>query len=129
MARVTYPNQRCVTIHREPAKSDFLGIKNINWQFAACDLRPHAFLLYLYFAANADHYELAFSPEAVYQAVGMPRSTVRDQIKILIAKGYLVERSSNRFDFYEVPLARAAQLKNYSVTTAATNNLRAVNHI
>ena len=129
MARITYPNQKCVTIHREPAKSDFLGIKNTNWQLAACELRPHAFLLYLYFAANADNYELAFSPEAVYQAVGMPRSTVRDQIKILVAKGYLVERSPNRFDFYEVPLTRVAQLPKTSVATAATPNLRAVNYI
>lgn len=129
MPKVTYPNQKCVTIHREPAKSDFLGIKNANWQLAACDLRPHAFLLYLYFAANADNYEMAFSPEAVYQAVGMPRSTARDQMRVLIAKGYLVERSSNHYDFYEVPLARAAQLQNHSVTTAATDNLRAVNHI
>ena len=27
----TFPNQRIVTVHREPAKSDFLGIKNENW--------------------------------------------------------------------------------------------------
>ena len=27
----TFPNQRIVNIHREPAKSDFLGIKNANW--------------------------------------------------------------------------------------------------
>ena len=27
----TVPNQRVITIHREVAKSDFLGIKNVNW--------------------------------------------------------------------------------------------------
>lgn len=27
----TFPNQRTVTVHREAAKSDFLGIKNANW--------------------------------------------------------------------------------------------------
>ena len=27
----TYPNQRMVHIHRDPIKSDFLGIKNENW--------------------------------------------------------------------------------------------------
>lgn len=129
MPKVTYPNQKCVTIHREPAKSDFLGIKNANWQLAACDLRPHAFLLYLYFAANADNYEMAFSPEAVYQAVGMPRSTARDQMRVLIAKGYLVERSSNHYDFYEVPLARAASFSNNSNTSTAANSQRPVNCI
>jgi len=27
----TVPNQRVATVHREPAKSNFLGIKNENW--------------------------------------------------------------------------------------------------
>ena len=48
MPKNTYPNQRMVCVHREPAKADFLGIKNANWQAAARDLRPFAFLLYLY---------------------------------------------------------------------------------
>ena len=38
----TVPNQRVVTIHREKARSDFLGIKNENWQSAARDLGAHA---------------------------------------------------------------------------------------
>ena len=37
----TVPNQRVVTIHREKARSDFLGIKNENWQSAARDLGAH----------------------------------------------------------------------------------------
>ena len=31
----TVPNQRLITIHRERAASDFLGIKNSHWQAAA----------------------------------------------------------------------------------------------
>ena len=54
-----------VTIHRETPKSDFLGIKNENWQSAARDLGPYALMLYLYFAANANGYTLALSPVAV----------------------------------------------------------------
>ena len=34
----TVPNQRIISIHRERATSDFLGIKNCNWQAAARDL-------------------------------------------------------------------------------------------
>lgn len=52
----TVANQRVVKIHRERAASDFLGIKNENWQYAARDLGAHALLLYLYLAANADGY-------------------------------------------------------------------------
>ena len=42
----TVPNQRGVAIHRETVKSDFLGIKNANWQAAARDLGAHALMLY-----------------------------------------------------------------------------------
>ncbi len=31
MPNTTFPNQRMVRVHREPIKSDFLGIKNENW--------------------------------------------------------------------------------------------------
>ena len=83
----TFPNQRMITVHREAAKSDFLGIKNENWQAASRDLKPHAFNLYLYFAANADGYSFALSPAAVRQTIGMPNSTYRDQFLILVDKG------------------------------------------
>lgn len=102
----TVPNQRVITIHREVAKSDFLGIKNVNWQAAARDLGAHAFLLYLYFASNADGYTLALSPVAVRQAIGMARSTYHDQFAKLVDKGYLVANSGNSFDFFEVPQPR-----------------------
>ena len=102
----TVPNQRVVTIHREPAKSDFLGIKNENWMYAARDLGAHALMLYLYFASNANGYTLALSPAAIRQAIGMPRSTYQDQILKLIDKGYLIETGANSFDFYEVPKPR-----------------------
>lgn len=108
----TYPNQRMITIHREAAKSDFLGIKNENWQAASRDLKPHAFNLYLYFAANADGYSFALSPAAVRQTIGMPNSTYRDQFLILVDKGYLVQSGSNKFDFYEVPQTRHAPIQN-----------------
>lgn len=65
MPNVTYPNQRLVTVHREKAKTDFLGIKNENWKAAARDLGAHAFMLYLYFASNANGFTLALSPAAI----------------------------------------------------------------
>lgn len=100
----TVPNQRLVAIHRERAASDFLGIKNSNWQAAARDLGAHALLLYLYFASNANGFVFALSPAAIRQAVGMPQSTFRDQFVKLIDRGYLVQRGdSNTYDFYETP--------------------------
>lgn len=112
MPQLTYPNQRMVKIHREPAKVDFLGILNKNWQAAAKDLRPHAFVLYLYLASNADDYKLALSPAAIRTAIGMPRSTYNDQIQKLIDKGYLVPSHGNNYDFYEVPKPREEKQDN-----------------
>lgn len=121
MPKNTYPNQRMVCVHREPAKADFLGIKNANWQAAARDLRPFAFLLYLYLASNANNYTLALSPAAIQEAVGMPRNTYHDQFKILMSKGYLVERDRNTFDFYEVPQPRAVTQEKNTMSEAVLN--------
>jgi len=106
MPPITYPNQRMVKVHRESVKSDFLGIKNENWKAASRNLHPHALLLYLYLASNADNYTLALSPAAVREEIGMARSTYHDQFHILIDKGYLVPAHGNTFDFYETPQPR-----------------------
>ena len=111
MPQMTFPNQRMIHVNRERASSDFLGIKNENWQAAARDLGAHAFLLYLYCAANKDNYNLALSPTAVRQAIGMARSTYHDQFHKLVDRGYLVPSHGNTFEFYEVPKADT-QTKN-----------------
>lgn len=111
MPNITYPNQRLVKIHRESAKTDFLGIKNENWQAASRDLGAHALQLYLYLASNANNYTSALSPVAVRQAIGMARSTYHDQFHKLVDKGYLVPGTGNTYDFYEVPQT-AAQTRN-----------------
>ena len=107
----SFPNQRTIKIHREAAKRDFLGIKNENWQAAARDLGAHSLMLYLYLASNADGYNIALSPVAVRQAIGMARSTYHDQFHRLVDKGYLIPANGNTFEFYEVPQT-AAQTKN-----------------
>ena len=99
-----------IKIHRERATSDFLGIKNENWMYASRDLGAHALRLYLYLAANANGYNLALSPAAIRQSIGMPTSTYRDQFVKLIDKGYLVPNSSNGYDFFELPQARPVSL-------------------
>lgn len=110
----TVPHQRVVAIHRETVKSDFLGIKNANWQAAARDLGAHALMLYLYLASNANNYTLALSPVAIRRAVGMPPSTYTDQFNKLVDKGYLVQRGEgNTYDFYEVP-QRVTRTENES---------------
>ena len=112
MPNTTFPHQKSVRIHREVARTDFLGIKNENWQAAARDLRPYALVLYLYLASNANNYTLALSYAAVHEALGMSRSTYNDQVENLIFKGYLVHSHGNTYDFFEVPQPRAVVKKN-----------------
>ena len=94
----TVSNQRIVHIRRECPASDFLGIKNENWQAASRVLGTHALRLYLYLAENADNYTLALSPAALSRDIGMTRFTYHDQFL-----GYLVQTSGNLYEFYEVP--------------------------
>ena len=103
MPNTTYPHQRMVKVHRESVKTDFLGIKNENWKAASRNLRPPAFLLYLYLASNANNFTVALSPAAIRQEIGMARSTYHDQFHILVDKGYLVPSHGNTFEFFETP--------------------------
>ena len=108
MAAYTVPNQKVVHINRDmPEKNEgnFLMIKNGNLYAAYRDLNATALCLYLYLAGNMNGFRLALSPKAIHEEMGMPISTVKDQINVLIRKGYLVPKSegSNVFDFYETP--------------------------
>lgn len=104
----TVENQRRVLVHRDmPGKDEgnFLLIKKENLYAAYRDLNATALCLYLYLAGNKDGFDLAFSPKAIRNEMGLPESTCRDQFKVLVNKGYLVRRneSSNVYDFYEIP--------------------------
>ena len=104
----TVENQRRVLVHRDMPKEkegNFLLIKKENLYAAYRDLNATALCLYLCLAGNKDGFDLAFSPKAIHNEMGLPESTCRDQFKVLVNKGYLVRRSetSNRYDFYEIP--------------------------
>ena len=107
----TVENQRRVLVHRDMPKEkegNFLLIKKDNLYAAYRDLNATALCLYLYLAGNKDGFDLAFSPKAIHNEMGLPESTCRDQFRVLENKGYLVRRDekSNRYDFYEIPKER-----------------------
>ena len=104
----TVPNQKVVHVNRDmPEKNEgnFLLIKKENLYGAYRDLNATALCLYLYLAGNMNGFNLAFSPKAIHNEMGLPESTCRDQFKVLVNKGYLVRRNenSNVYDFYEIP--------------------------
>lgn len=124
MDKITFPNQRMITIHKEPLMDWFIGINRDVW-FAACrNLGGHtaALKLYTYLAANKNGYNLAFSPAAILKEIGMPTSTTSDQFKILVDKGYLVLNHNNTYDFYEYPRPNSEQGFDSKSGDEAKNN-------
>lgn len=108
-------------VHRERATTDFLGIKNENWQAASRALGATALRLYLYIAANADNFELALSPAAIERDIGMARSTYHDQFRKLINFGYIVPTRGNGYEFFETPQPRAADSSSNELPDTGLN--------
>ena len=74
----TVENQRRVLVHRDmPGKDEgnFLLIKKENLYAAYRNLNATALCLYLYLAGNKDGFDLAFSPKAIRNEMGLPEST------------------------------------------------------
>lgn len=102
---MSVPNQNFIVIHRDYPKKDFLQIKNENWQNVLKQTQEDypALALYLYLASNANNYRLELSPQAIQNAIGMPRSTYYKKMQLLKEKGYIIEKQGNVLEFYEVP--------------------------
>ena len=80
-------------------------MKNENWHNMLKQTKQDypALALYLYLASNMDNYRLELSPQAIENAIGMPRSTYYKKVKILKDNGYIIEKQGNILEFYEVP--------------------------
>ena len=120
----TVPHQKVVHVHRDMPQNgegNFLIVKKANFAKAYRNLNATAFVFWLYLASNKDGYNLALSPQAVNNEIGMPLSTCRDQINNLISKGYLVQHSegSNVYDFYEEPRTPLASQSEARKNTAS----------
>lgn len=97
----TVPNQKTLKIHRVKAEAPFTQISQEVMFKAMRDLTPANFQLWIYLCGNRDGYSLALSPADFMKQSGKARSSYDRAIKELIEKHYLVETTSNHFDFYE----------------------------
>ena len=126
----TFPHQKVIHIHRDMPQSgdnNYTVIKNKNFYDAYKNLRKAsrggtATFLWLILAGNMDGFDLAFSPKAIAERSGMPESTCRDLVDILIKTGYLVQKheGSNVYDFYERP--EFTKQKHTSTATVKTQS-------
>ena len=101
----TNPNQKSIKIQKEKSdKNNLYSIFNLEaLNIAMVDLKGEAFKLWCYLNKNQDNHEFALSKvDAIKWGVGSKSSYDR-AVKELIDKGYLVETSSNHYDFYEKP--------------------------
>ena len=99
------PNQKTISVQKEKcSKSDLYAMYNLDaLQYAMIDLKGEAFKLWVYIGKNQNGYTFALSKvDAIKWGVGSKSSYDR-AVKELIEKGYLVERSKNHYDFYEIP--------------------------
>lgn len=103
----TVANQKVITVAKEKSnKENLYAIFNLNaMQHAMIDLKPSGLKLWMYINKNQDGHTFALSAvDAVKWGVGS-RKSYDNAVKELQEKGYLVNKSGNHFDFYELPKA------------------------
>lgn len=104
----SYANQKIIKIKRTPIKEGdlFLKVKTDNL-FEACRQITNLseMKVWLYLTANANNYEMAFSPQAMSALTGLSINSIKEGINSLINKGFLhlEEGKTAHYDFTEIP--------------------------
>ena len=70
--------------------------------------------MWLYLASNANNYCFAWSPAAFSEAYGCSEKSAREAFNQLVAKNYLVQKTSrkNEYTFYELPMVATPEAAN-----------------
>ena len=102
----TVPNQRVLTIHKEPTDKDHkYSLNNLAaLDEAAFNLQKKAsFKLYMYLAKNQDKYNFALSSSHFMAWAGVAKTAYDSAFEELEEKGYLVpkEPGSTVYTFYD----------------------------
>lgn len=100
-----YPNQKIVTVHKEPAdKNHVYGLINKEAAMTALrELSPNEIKLFMYIAFNQEGFQMALSTADIARVTGANVDGIRTAVRGLIKKGYLIENDGQYYDFYEVP--------------------------
>lgn len=99
----SFPNQRTVTIHKPRYEGSFVQVDIYEWQEAFATLTRSGFGLYLYCCGNQDGYKLELSSAAVQNALHISDSSYRRAVEELLEKGYFMQRTTTKYDFYTSP--------------------------
>lgn len=98
---MSVPNQKKIIIERSSdlVKKDYLKVSNENLNLAMYDLKPSAFMLWIYFCDNQNGYQLDLYPVDFTNKTGLSRSTYDRAFEELENKGYL-KKSKNKKNLY-----------------------------
>ena len=99
----SFPNQRTVRIHKPKYEGNFVQIDINDWQEAFALLTRSGFGLYLYCCGNQDGYKLELSSAAVQNALRISDSSYRRAVEELLEKGYFIQNTTTKYDFYTSP--------------------------
>lgn len=99
----SFPNQRTVTIHKPKYDGNFVQVDINDWQEAFDHLTRSGFGLYLYCCGNQDGYKLELSSAAVQNALHISDSSYRRAVEELLEKGYFIQNTTTKFDFFTTP--------------------------
>lgn len=103
---MSVPNQRRIYIERssDSVRKDFFKVSNQNLNAAMYNLKSSTFMLWVYFADNANGYALDLYPIDFCNKTGLSDSTFRRSFNELIEKGYLLKhpKQKNTYMFREI---------------------------
>lgn len=103
---MSVPNQKKIIIerHSDKARVDYLKISNESLNLAMYNLKPSAFMLWIYFTDNSNGYKLDLYPVDFINKTGLSRSTYDRAFEELEEKGYLIKSKSqnNLYLFSEI---------------------------
>ena len=103
---MSVPNQKRIYIERasDTVRKDFLKVSNQSLHLAMYNLKPSAFLLWIYFTDNANGYSLDLYPVDFCNKTGLSDSTYRRAFTELEEKGYLLKHRTmkNTYMFRQI---------------------------
>lgn len=120
------PNQKIITIRREPKKESGYTYFNLDsLDEARANLRPGAFVMWTYLAQNADGWREELSNTAFCGSSTMKRAAYDSAVAELIEKGYLVlVKGKCIYEFIEKPKTKSGPvaLKSNNENPLLENN-------
>ena len=99
----SFANQKTVKIHKPVYDGSFVQVSIDEWQEAFDLLTKSGFGLYLYCCGNQDGYKLELSSAAVQNALHISDSSYRRAVEELLEKGYFIQNTTTKYDFYTTP--------------------------